>query len=413
MDLNYQYPQQPSNPLSQSSFSINYDPRIITAYSANPNANIQGGINPTGNQKLSFQNNTTDNTQNTSATDITQPKIQNFTPNVGTSTSSSQQPSNPLNSNATSLLSFAAQKSGVGKSLMGGVTNSINDFGATLGFANTDTSLALQAGLGAQDAAALGSTAMGFDAAGDSVIAGSAADVSGAAVSPGLFGGATLSGTLGAAGLGFMGGGILANALGENATGGSIGGGIGAGIGFMVAGPIGALVGGIGGSLFGGMFGNNTPKTDVSQFNYNPGATNASPQLLSRGNGTNVGGQQAYGGFSPVLSQAAKDLGFTIDPKVAIAGGTNSLYGPQGQPAYIGANKGSGSYNLGLYGFNPKDPASMQTAYLSTIKSVAKASGYTDMTAIDNWFNDNYVNHTTMDGATNAPPSIPNNPSGQ
>lgn len=114
---------------------------------------------------------------------------------------------------------------GLGKNFLpnglSGITNSINGFGANIGFG-------------------------GFG--------------------PGMssFTSATLTSVLGAAGLGFAGGGLLASLMGGNQLTGGIGGGLGAGIGMIAGGPLGALIGGGLGSVVGGLFGGSgEPRTTL------------------------------------------------------------------------------------------------------------------------------------------------------
>lgn len=135
--------------------------------------------------------------------------------------------------NAASIANLAGGKtlfSGVGAS----ISNSINAFGSSLGFAaapvGSYTGLAASAdGLGSMSFAGPGSSS--------------------------LFGGTTLTGALGALGIGALAGGMLSSLWGGNQTYGSIGGGVGALAGLELApllgvsGPLGAIVGGLIGSL--------------------------------------------------------------------------------------------------------------------------------------------------------------------
>ena len=123
-----------------------------------------------------------------------------------------------------------------------GIGQSINNFGASIGFANP-----LPAG------------------------------VAGPPLPGTLFPGASLSGTLGAAGLGALGGGIIAQLTGGSQLGGTIGGGLGAGAGFALGsltplGPIGGAIlggvlGGAGGGILGGPFGGKK-KSSVGPFSF-------------------------------------------------------------------------------------------------------------------------------------------------
>lgn len=375
--------------VAPSAFSFQYNPSIITAYSANPNANIAGGINPTQNQLATLQPQAQDNSQQTSPTSLIQPKLINYSQNIQSSGSGQSQQSSPssLNSNAVNLLSSAAQQSGVGKSVLGGLTSSINNFGMGLGFGS---------GGGASEAI---SPAL---AAADPSLVASGASVSEGAASAGSLSGATLSATLGAAALGFIGGGILAGALGENSTGGSIGGGIGAGIGFAVAGPIGALIGGVGGSIFGGMFGGNKPATAADTYSsyLAPDGTMTFREHGAKNPGQYAGyGQQVANQFGQLSSAMAKDLGIQYAKDSYISSGISTLHGG----AYITDNQGNQIF------YDVSNPADQQRAFKQALETSALNSGFTDKSAVDNWF----AAHQGGGQATEAvAPSIPNNPHG-
>ncbi len=392
MDPNLAFPAQPSNQMSRSAFSFNYDPSVITAFSANPTANIQGAISPTGNQNLSFQNNSTPNTQNTSATDITAPKLQAYGTNSTNSNTTGNSPSS-INPNANSLLNLAASKSRVGNSLL----NSVNSFGTRFGFAgDAADSAANLASFGVAPGASTEAAAAAADET-----AGFAAGASDAGAS--TFG-ATLGGTLGAAGLGAMGGGILASALGENATGGSIGGALGAAIGNMILPGIGGIIGGIGGSIFGGAFGNNTPATQAAEGVYTidktgqvvlAGSGNKNPQ-----NNSGIQNQLATQ-FNQQIEQA-KSIGIDLQYNPSkFRAGVNTLYSPSGQPGYIQV----GGKTLA---FSPGNQTSQTNAVNSAVLQLAKQNGATpeQLTALTAAFKGTGAQGTI----NNQAPSIPNNP---
>jgi len=121
----------------------------------------------------------------------------------------------------------------------GGLTNTVNSVGTSLGF-----------GSGANVYTAAGS--LPWQTAGG--IANSAVTTGVSPATGALGTSATLSSTLGAAGIGAFAGNFLGK-IGGNSTGGSIGGGAGAGIGMMVGGPVGAVIGGLAGGVLGGFFG--------------------------------------------------------------------------------------------------------------------------------------------------------------
>lgn len=275
-----------------------------------------------------------------------------------------------------------------------------------------DVAQAQQAGLGEQVAGfqtTNGATdlAPAVNAAGDSVEAGT-----GIAAAPGL------GSILGAGALGALGGGFLAKSLGENQLGGSIGGGIGAAAGMAFggagaaalglelgsfAGPVGALVGGIGGALIGGAFGNNTKPTSASEFLFSPSASGGvnNETFGAKGNTSNIN-HTLVNDFSSLTSGASKALGINFNPNAIVSGGFNSMYSGGNQPGYIGMQTGQRYY------FDPNDPASKNTAYLNTLTDAAKVAGYTDTTALTNWFNSNVGSNGKQNGVGTAQmPSIP------
>ena len=141
-----------------------------------------------------------------------------------------------------SLASSAAQLSGFNplSGAFSGIGQSINNFGASIGFGAANTT--------------------GFAAG-----VASPAELTALVQNAGTLTPATLTSVLGAAGVGALGGGILASLTGGSQLGCSIGGGLGAGAGFALEsltplGPIGgALLGGVlggaGGGFLGGLFG--------------------------------------------------------------------------------------------------------------------------------------------------------------
>lgn len=130
-------------------------------------------------------------------------------------------------------------------SLFSGVTNSINSFGASIGFGAGPEALA--AGLTLNPGTTTGPLSA-FGGAGPAV--------------GGELTSATLTSVLGAAGIGAAIAGLGASLFGagpEAQLGASLGGGLGAGIGFAAGGPLGAVLGGViggsGGGLLGSLFG--------------------------------------------------------------------------------------------------------------------------------------------------------------
>lgn len=387
----------PSTDFGQSAFSFQYNPSIISAYSANPNASIAGGISPTSNQLPSLQQQNTQTNQQSSPTSLTAPQLINYADwakqQQQSPSASGPSQSNPsLNSNALNLVSTAAQHSGVGSNLLSGVTNSINQFGGSLGFGvpggATET---ISPALAAADPSLISSgagTAMG-----------------------------SLSGTLGAAGLGFIGGGILAHAIGGNETGGSIGGALGAAAGYAFggmgaaalglelgsfAGPIGAIVGGIGGALFGSVFGNHSTPTNADNW----GATLTATGGITNGSGgsKNPGqytgfGQSGVNALSSQLQAASSQLGIQFDPKTVIDVGISTQHGG----AFV-------SVNDQRFSFTPGDNNSQQQAFNQAISLAASNSGYTNQEALKGFLDSVSVGGTGNANVGKAPPSIPNNP---
>lgn len=230
-----------------------------------------------------------------------------------------------VNSLGNQYLGFAAGTSGAG------AASTISGFsGATLGGAPSAS------GFGGFEGASLaGNTASttGFGGfGGASLSAGSAP----------AWTGATFGATLGAAGLGYLGGGLLANALGENATGGSIGGAAGAGIGFAVGGPVGALVGGVAGAVFGGMFGNNSPADQTATNGIDLGTGQINPTIV-HSSAKDASGQNSS--VANTTAQGASNLAQWL-----IANGATPLNSnTSGQQIILSAGNNEG-YNLGLAG---------------------------------------------------------------
>jgi len=378
------YPQQP-----QSAFSFNFDPNILAQISANPNQNNSGAQNPSGFSSLSFN----------------QPQANPSTGNQPPSVS-------PQNILSTGLQAIKP----VSNPITGGVNSALNSFGTKLGFAGSSVdSAANLASFGVAPGASTEAAAAAADATASFAPGTSSLGAS-------TFGG-TLSGTLGAAGLGYLGGTILSKFTGGNPTGSGIGGAIGAAAGFAGAEAIGAmigttilpgvgsLVGGIGGALFGGMFGGGgSPATQVSQFDYRPGDPTSTPNYLTRGGASTNDATKINQGIQPLLQAASKELGFTIPSNISVSAGTNSLHPLEsGKPGYIGASDGKSSWDLAKVAFNPSDSASTNNAYLQEIKSIAKASGYTDMNALESWF----TQRQQQASGVGMEPQIPNNPKAQ
>lgn len=405
----FNFSQTPSNPFLNYFNAENVEKNAI-----NPNSTTNNQASPTtGYANNTFKtSNTEPNGQSLQANGIVP---QSYTPQVGVqntenSTNNTSQGGfgSFFNSPALSLLNQTAQHSGLGNTASP-LVGAINNFGTNLGFAATSAdSAANLAAFGVAPGASTEAAAAAADSTAS--FAAGTSDLGASTV------GATLSGTLGAAGLGYLGGGILAHALGENSTGGSIGGAIGAGAGMAVgassamlgaelgsfAGPVGAIVGGIGGALFGGLFGNNSTPTSASTASYslNPGggltyaggsSKNPSPQ-------TNAFDSTAATNFSNLTNAASTALGIQFNNTSGLAVGDSTQHGG----AWI---EGGSS---GKVFFDPSNTQQSQNAYLKALIGVANQAGYTNNQAITDWYNKNYVNSTA--GASNQPPSLPNNP---
>lgn len=283
---------------------------------------------------------------NSNSTSVTPPvanpitassQASNTTPSGFTNTGQ-QQTAAPAD-NGGGLLGNAAQgastavqlgaKLNPGKSLVGGVTSAINNFGGTLGFGGAAETVS--PGLAAADAAATpGGISTLVTASGEPISA------AGAITS------ASLSSVLGAAGIGAMAGGFLASAIGENSVGGSIGGGLGAGIGEafgasaaaalginlgMFAGPLGAVAGGVLGAVVGGLFGNTKPTDGTEISSLNPATGQYQYQAGTSDQGSKF--SQANQTLTSNAGQGAQNLssfllknGATVNPN---AGGDLSL----------------------------------------------------------------------------------------
>ena len=198
----------------------------------------------------------------------------------------------------------------------------------------------------------------------------------GAVPESGLLGSSTLSSTLGAAGLGALAGNFLGK-IGGNSTGGSIGGAIGAGIGNLILPGVGGIVGGLIGGIGGGFFGGKSKPTAASQASWK---TDDAGNLSLVEYGEKNPGQ--YAGFNQNLNDAvttsynkAKDYlatqGVTLKSPTNFGGGVNTLHSPANTPGFM-------NLNGKVFGFDPDNYDSINSAVGQSIAYLAKQSGATD-----------------------------------
>lgn len=349
------------NLFTSSTFRLQYDPQYVTAYSANPNAQLPGSINPSQIQNLSLQNNA--QTKEESPIQLNRPILSNIS-NYG---QQQQQKQSPVES-GTNLVSS------VGKNFFNtnSITSQIDKFGAGLGFSSPATY----------------GTSFGPSMAGAAEAFGPATLQASTGAATGLTS-ASLSGTLGAAGLGYMGGGVIAHALGLNEKTGSIGGALGAGVGYAgggaaasalglqlgaAAGPIGAIVGGIAGAVFGGALGGK-PKVKASQF------------VGGIGNSADIGSfsyasKSIDNSYAESLSKdletewnkAKGILGLTQTQQNSIFGGVNDKYRHGGFFDVMTPD----NQVLQSYSFDPNDAKGKKAAIQDVVSYIAKLNGVSD-----------------------------------
>ncbi len=397
-------------------------PNTVPSFFGNPNAPLTQGGYFNFAQEIS---NNAQNPNNPGAGQVSDTALANdtFNNSSGNNTTQSTQ-SNPVALAAPQLLKTGAQQV-ASNSLFSGVTSQINSLGTQIGFGS-----GLTPSLGANIASP---TAVGATDAYSAATAGAAETVSpavasaDAAATGGALTSATLSSTLGAAGLGAIGGSILASAIGGNPTGGAIGGGVGAAAGMAFggagagalglelgsfAGPIGAVVGGIGGALFGSMFGNSSAPTSDSSSSFSLGANGA---LTNIGGGSKNPSAQTQGfvqsaqtNFTDIATNVAQQLGIQFSPDVQFGASDSTLHGG---PVISVANTKTGQ-SSGAIWFDPTNPTSVQNAYQQAIVAAAQFSGQ-DPTKVTQWFQNNYVNGTSQNGASNVAPTLSSNPSAQ
>lgn len=205
-------------------------------------------------------------------------------------------------------------------------------------------------------------------------------------------------------------GGALGGALGA-ATGITSGIAMGATLGSIVPGlgtVIGAVVGGLGSRLFG----NKTAPTTADAFATHVDSTGAltNPSYTSKNAGNSAGyAQNEAESFSKVLSQASKDLGINFNKDVELEGGYNSKYSGGPQPGYLRVFNGN---TPSAYFIDPNDTASQSTAFKSALQNVASQSGYTNMDALNAWFDKYNPNAAAPTAATSLiPNAAPQGPS--
>lgn len=253
------------------------------------------------------------------------------------------------------------------------VTNSINDFGSSLGFASQS---------GAPVSASIAGPTNAFDTAGS-------------------LSSSSLSSVIGGAGFGFAAGGFISNLVGGNPLGGSIGGALGGALGATFLGgltgvemgaTLGSIVPGIGtvigaaaGSLLGGLFGGHSKPHPAGGFNN--GVLDSTGKISDY----NLTGKHEAADFGSTLAnplqsylqQQAKTYGIKYNDGITVGssydvggnvgdGNPNNKYG-------IYVNTGGKDSNLndqGAKGFFYSDAASQQQAYQDAFNYIATNSGY-------------------------------------
>lgn len=342
--------------------------------------------------------------------------------------------------------SLASQVGGIGSSITNGINNfGVNYLGLGSGIAGTgeaalasgENSLAnagsldsafTSEGVPLADAQNLASNAFNTSSTVDSAFAqglagnsaattssaGTASDIaSTAAEDPELaVGGTSLLGVLGGAGAGYGIGSIygsLTGLGGSNATNADIGGALGGAAGIAggaaastalglelgsAAGPIGMAVGAVAGAILGGLFGSGTP-TNADTYNTTLGAVNQG-QESSKNPGTTAGfGQAQSDAFANLATQAGAALGFTPDPNIQFGATISTQHPGAGGPAALFLNSADDKINTGLDFYTPGNVQSTSTAYYNTLVAAAASSGYTDTTALHNWFYGQGTNSNT------------------
>lgn len=310
--------------------------------------------------------------------------------NTNNTNSNAQQSSN---SGLTSLAGTVAQQLGLSglKSTLSGVgssiTGAINDFGAnTLGFGELGTSAGAQTlyqGFGA----GADSISTGFGA--DGVATGFGAGGADVGATAGSLTGATLSSTLGGAGIGAAVGSVYAGLTGESGGKGEdseVGGGIGGAIGTVILPGIGTAVGSVLGSIVGGLFGSNA--TSDSGYSGTLRASGGLDEIAASDSGKNPSQgteafvHQANNAFSMISQQASQALGINFNTAIDFDANDSTLHGGPN----IGVNSNGQLGTTGLMSFDPSNATQTADTYYQALSFAAKASGYTDTTALYNWY---------------------------
>ena len=330
-----------------------------------------------------------------------------------------------LGSALGSIAGLAGNQLGLGQQISGYASTVGNSlFGTPLNTtATAEQSFAANGGGFASGAFQNPATAGYIDAAGDSVEAGTpgaigidattagqlesggtsfipdAADAASSGVGGTLASGGEGGAIGGLEGLGYSDIAGLGGANAEDAqVGGTIGGTIGGVVGSIipVVGTfIGAAVGGAIGSVVGGLFGPGAGTSEATTFGTYSNGTIQNADTQSKGGSTapaiTTGNQLAS-----LIGNASSSLGFTPVAGLAIGGGYNSLYSPGGASdpglLYVSGDQSlPGSTSDSLSGntpitFNPQDASSTTTAYFTALSDVAAASGYTNTSALYDWF---------------------------
>lgn len=382
------------------------NPAWVQSDSSGSSSGSSSGVSSTNNSLQSPTVGSTSASTNATAGQITAQNQSLISPQKGDSSLGVQTPSQQQSGLLTQLLGSGSNSSvtnALGVTTPGeSIQSAINNFGGTLGFGSAGgSSEAISPALSAADPT-LAET-------GNAVSSG--ADAVGSLTST------SLSSVLGAGGLGALGGGVLANLLGENSTGGSIGGGLGAAAGSVLAGTsavgasaigatlgsalpiVGTIAGGVIGAIVGGLFGGGTPTSAIyNQANYSATGAETNESLAGEKNpgGYANFGTSVLGNLGVLTTAASSALGIQFNPDSLVDAGISTQHG--GASIDVESNDGQLS-NSGQMFFNYQDPTSTGTAYYNSLVDLAGQAGYTNTTALYNWF---YGVGQTDSGQSNA-----------
>lgn len=304
---------------------------------------------------------------------------------------------NILSSLGGQAVSGFQKLTGIGGGVANGVSNSINDFGASLFGSGGGTAGYVNA---AGDSVAAGSAgAIPVTASTDASLASSGGDLASAGG-----GTASLTGVLGGAGFGAGIGslyGSIAGLQGANAGNADIGGALGGAAGAAVFGAeagsiipgLGTIIGAGAGAILGGLFGPGSAATNADGFGERIKVDGTLDSATSQEGSKNAGpvagfGQASVNTFSTLAQSASSTLGIKFNPNLTIGAVISTKHPGPGGPAALGVQTldSGGSYDSGKIFFNPQDNKSVADAYYKVLTDAAQQSGYTDSTALYNWF---------------------------